>query len=233
MTTKFEHYPQKPNHDKLFNAYVILCNTHDASSSFLDIFETTRKRRNAKGASTDEEQDLLRAMLTFATSGLDSMIKQLIRDTLRLAIDKDEGAAQRFRTYIEKKLITGDQTNSKLLAKILANHHPRSSLINELVMDLTSSSLQSKEELLKVASYFNIPSSELTTDFDLLSTIFDARNQIVHEMDIDFSRTNRKRRSRTRSDMLKYTNEVLRIAKIFLQKLDSKLVRHRLIHPNP
>lgn len=223
MTTKFAHYPQKPNHERISNAYVILCNTHDASSSFLDIFETTRKRRNAKGASTDEEQDLLRAMLSFATSGLDSMIKQLIRDTLHFVIDKDEGATQRFRTYIEKKLMTGDQTNSKLLAKVLADHHPRNSLIQELVTDLTSTSLQSKDELLKVASYFNIPSPELTTDFDFLSTIFEARNQIVHEMDIDFNQTNRKRRSRTRADMLEYTNEILRIAKIFLQKVDTKL----------
>jgi predicted GTPase len=126
-------------------------------------------------------------------------------------------------------LIAGDQTNSKLLAKVLVDHHPRKSLIQELVMDLTSSSLQSKEELLKVASYFNIPSLELTNDFDLLSTIFDARNQIVHEMDIDFSQTNWKRRSRTRADMLKYTNEILRVAKVFLQKVDTKLNRHRLI----
>ena len=125
MTTKFDHYPKKPDHDKLSNAYVILCNTHDASSSFLDIFEITRKRRSAKGTSTDEEQDLLGAMLTFATAGLDSMVKQMIKDSLPLVIDKDEGASQRFRNYIEKKLITGDQTNSKLLAKVLTDYHPR------------------------------------------------------------------------------------------------------------
>jgi hypothetical protein len=35
-----------------------------------------------RGMSTDEEQDLLRAMLVTAAPGLDAMTKQLIRDAL-------------------------------------------------------------------------------------------------------------------------------------------------------
>jgi hypothetical protein len=41
-----------------------------------------RERRATGGALTDAEQDLLRAMLVFAAAGLDSLLKQLIRDAL-------------------------------------------------------------------------------------------------------------------------------------------------------
>ena len=104
MPSKFSHYPQKVRTDLLKNAYIILCNAHDASSSFIDIFEKTRKARKARGTSTDEEQDLLRAMLIFASSGLDAMIKQITRDTLRKVIQIDKGSQAMFKTHIERRL---------------------------------------------------------------------------------------------------------------------------------
>lgn len=69
--SKFHHDPEKPRNSQCQNAFSILCSAHLASSSFLDIFEKTRGQK--KGTSTDEEQDLLRAMLAFASAGLDAM----------------------------------------------------------------------------------------------------------------------------------------------------------------
>jgi hypothetical protein len=74
--------PRISNKKSLKKASVIICNTYETACSFLDAFETIRKNRSARGGSTDEEQDLLRAMLIFSTSGLDSMFKQLIKDVL-------------------------------------------------------------------------------------------------------------------------------------------------------
>jgi hypothetical protein len=71
-----------------------------------------------------------------------------------------------------------------------------------------------------VASYFNIPSQKLTNDFQLLKQIFDVRNQIAHEMDFDYN--NKCRRVREKADMIDYTNEILRIAKVFLNEVDVK-----------
>ena len=223
MKTKFRHYPSKPKAKAVINAYIILCNTHDAASSFLDIFESTRKSRKAKGASTNEEQDLLRAMLVFATSGLDSVVKQLIQDALSLVIKKDEGSLRVFKNYVENKIIKSGQINAKLLAMALGSENPREELMQELVRDLTSNSLQSKDELLKVASYFNIPSAQLTNDFTLLERIFIVRNQIIHEMDIDFHQAKRNRRPRGYPEMIKFTNEILRLALVFLNVVDGKL----------
>lgn len=223
MPTLFQHYPARPANDKCENAFIILCNAHDASSSFLDIFNTTRRNRNARGTPTDEEQDLLRAMLTFACAGLDSMVKQLIGDVLSSVIDIDVGASGMFKSYIERRIKKGEEINHRLLAEILGDARPRDRLIKNLVNELTSQSLQSTEELLRVGSFFNIPSSEICQNIDMLSQIFKVRNEIVHDMDIDFSQPNRNRRPRTRIRMIEFANEIFKVAKAFLQGVDNKL----------
>jgi len=223
MQTKFGNYPAKPKSDQTFNAYVIVCRTHDASSSFLDIFQKTRKARRAKGVSTDEEQDLLRAMLTFATAGLDSMVKQLVRDALPAVINGDQGARKKLEEYIAKRIRKGEQLDSKFLAGVLASQHPLHSLVGGLVDTLTLGSLLSEKELFKVAAHFNIASQALYEDSKLLGRIFHARNQISHEMDIDFDQPNRNRRPRRRDEMVKYTKEILSLSEMFLTLVDQKL----------
>ena len=224
MSLLFDHYPSEPDCQQCGNAYTLLCNAHDTSSSFLEIFNTTRKARNAKGASTDKDQDLLRAMLTFACAGLDSLVKQLIKDALPDVINCNEAAERTFRTDIERRIRRGEEIDHKFLADILTQKRPRDRLIKILVSDLTSQSLQSKDQLLKVGSFFDIQSNSITKDPNDLARIFTARNQIVHEMDIDFSPTNRNRRSRTKWKMVDDTNKIFKVSKIFLEEVDHKLM---------
>ncbi|TKS60588.1 MAG: hypothetical protein EWM73_03090 [Nitrospira sp.] len=204
-------------------AFYILCSTHEAASSFLDIFEQSRQQRNAKGTPADIEQDLLRAMLAFAASGLDSMVKQLIRNTLAKVIECRKGAMGNFKQFIEKRLSKKEVIDAKLLAEVLASRDPRDVLVSELINELVSQSLQSKDALLRAASYFDIPSVELTSDIGGLGRIFDARNQIVHEMDVDFTQRNRSRRPRRKDDMIQHTTELLRIGGVMLHKIDNML----------
>lgn len=77
--------------------------------------------------------------------------------------------------------------------------------------------------MLKVAAYFNIPSERVTRNIVLLKEIFSVRNQIGHEMDIDFSQANRSRRPRAKEKMVKFAIELLRISATFLAEVDSKL----------
>ena len=41
MSLLFDHYPSEPDCQQCRNAYTLLCNAHDTSSSFLEIFNTT------------------------------------------------------------------------------------------------------------------------------------------------------------------------------------------------
>lgn len=218
----FEH-PRQPQREGSQDAHVILCNACDAVRSFLDTFETVRKARNAKGMPTDEEQDLLRAMVLFAGAGLDSTVKQLIRDALPAIIERDEGATVQFKDYIEKRMRDGEGINRRFLADILGDQSPRKLLFSQLVRDLTSDSMQSAEQLLKVAAYFNIPSERISQDIRLLKEIFSVRNQIGHEMDIDFSQSNRSRRPRAKEKMVKFARELLDVAAKFLAEVDCRL----------
>ncbi len=227
MPTIFNHYPDRPTCAVCETSYLILCNSHDTASSFLETFNQLRVSRNAKGIPTDEEQDLLRAMLIFACSGLDSMVKQLTLDALPEVIDKDLGANDMFKTYVERRIKKDESFDSHLLAEVLCDDKPRIKLINILINDITSQSLQSREQLFRVGAYFNIPSTDLSNDLSkkppLLDQIFLARNQIAHEMDIDFSQANRSRRPRKKQTMVDYTNEILRIGESFLSIVNGKI----------
>ncbi len=223
MPSAFSHYPTKPASPECQSGFTILCNAHEASTSFHDAFGAIRKARNAKGAPTDEEQDLLRAGLVFAGAGLDSMAKQLVRDALPVVIDRVTGAHTMLKQHVERQLLRGGgELAAGVLAEVLVDKEPRAWLVTRLVSDLTSGSLQSAEEVMRVASYFDIPSVQVVADRDGLQRVFNARNQIVHEMDVDFSHVNRNRRSRKKDTMTKYTNEVFKVASVFLEAVDSR-----------
>lgn len=141
MLNNLRHFPQEPQNPLLLNSFYILRSTHEAASSFLDIFQISRRTRGARGTPTDKEQDLLRAMLIFAASGLDSMVKQLIHDTLRSVINIDQGAAEMFKTYIERRMKRGEEVDYKFLASVIAESEPRNTMITDLIGSLRSSSL--------------------------------------------------------------------------------------------
>lgn len=223
MESRFEALPDGSYHGRCDKATTILRNAHLTASSFLSTFETDRKARKARGTTTDQEQDLLRAMLTFASSGLDSMIKQLVRDTLSEVIGLREGAQAQFKEFVERRLRRGDTPDYAFVAGVMASPDPRKHLVDGLVEHLTSRSLQSVEEILRVGSYFDIPSEKLIPDPNGIRKIFSARNEIVHEMDIDFERPNRNRRPRKLKDMKTKTQALFHVAHQFLTEVDARL----------
>jgi hypothetical protein len=223
MPTHFANYPTKPRAHVCQNAFTILCNAHDTADSFLETFDAVRKARRARGAPTDEEQDLLRACLVFAGAGLDSMAKQLIRDALPEVIQRHPGAHTMLKQHVERHILRGlGDASVTILADVLVDPAPRERLVRHLVADLTAGSLQSTEELMRVGAYFDVPSHLLVADPKELQKVFGARNQIVHEMDVDFSHVNRNRRSRTRAYMISATNEIFRVTAALLTEVDER-----------
>ena len=214
--------PPAPVAPELRNAHLVLKHTHSTVDSFFDAFQDSVQQRG-RGAPTDQEYDQLRAMLVFACSGLDSSIKHAVRDALPAVIDRVDRAADNFRDFVEKQLPLDTQSTTRLLADVLTTPSPRSALIQHLVRNLTGRSLQSKDQILRAGSFFDIPSSELIDDMALFDEIFRARNQIAHEMDIDFTQPRRNRARRPRQKMVGYTAAVLGCAANFLAGVDSRL----------
>lgn len=228
MATRLRPIPKEPKLDTVYLAFLILMHTHNTAKSFLDIFEKIRKK--ARGASTHEQQDLLRAMLLFASAGLDSMIKQLVRDVLPIIIRQgDVGVLNQFEKFAvsDLKIKSIDATlgnlDVKTLASLIVADSPKEALIKRLVDFLTSDSLQSPNQLYRVASYFGITNRELWDDDKSLREVFCIRNKISHEMDIDFKQPRRNRCPRRKKEMINNVNILLEVSNRFLSIVESKL----------
>jgi len=174
-------------------ARLILQYTHESAQALLNAFQLSRHTRGATtGTSTDEEQDLLRAMLVMATSGLDSATKQLIRDALPQLIEVDDEVRAGLEEFV-RRTIRGDvqeletKAGTAFLARILAAKDQQRQVIEEYIRDLTKGSLQSHRELARTAKALGLDPKELGITESALKPIFDVRNKIIHELDINFA----------------------------------------------
>jgi hypothetical protein len=200
-------------------AYAILGQAYEACESFHVIFKQLRKDAG-RGTTTDAQQDTLRAMLVFACAGLDAAIKQLVRDALQGVINLNPGAEANFTESVKRKLPDVERSRD-LLATVLTAPNPRQALLERVTSDLIADSLQSFEQLSKVAAAFNIKTSGIA-DVVQLKLAFRVRNEIIHEMDIDFQ-ANRSRRQRRQADMEAYTRVILEATAYFLEQVDATL----------
>ena len=225
---------KKPNpkavNEEVQASTAILRYTYESSGNFLQLFKKSREPK--MGSSTDQEQDLLRAMLLFATAGLDAMVKRLVNDAIQYFAQYHNTGKSEFEQFIFKVLKSKDsllessetpKLDIRLLANLLSAESPCFELIEKFKQSLTSSSLQSKDELFRVAKCFGIEVNILTNAPDELRRIFKIRNEIVHEMDIKLEQKNRKRRHRRCQEMVNNTSEILRIAEVFLMAVDNRL----------
>lgn len=177
---------------------------------------------------TDEEQDLLRAMLVMAAAGLDSMTKQLVRDALPLIVHRNHEARDGLERFLARQL-AGDVElvtagrSPKFISQLLAAHDLPAKAAASYVIHLTNSSLQSAEELLRVASAFGLTAKDLSTNFQQLKPIFDVRNKIIHELDIHLEGARRKRNLRSKTDLVRFSNALLDAGGELIRAVHSKL----------
>jgi len=225
--------PTQPKHDATQKAYLILKYANDSAESLLNAFDEVRKARGAFGTPTNKEQDLLRAMVVFAGAGMDSMTKQLIRDALPVMVTTLSPARESIEPLLARHLGRGSIETSpegagaldpKRLARVLLADNPRVGLAALIIDDLTAGSLQSVEELLRAIAYFGLKPEHLQTERTTLKRIFDCRNEIIHEMDVDFEQPNRNRYPRRKSDMVEFASVLLGVSSRVLNGVDKQLI---------
>lgn len=211
------------------NAARILATAHESAMALLKAFNLARDERGRpRGMSTDEEQDLLRAMLVLAAAGLDGMVKQLIREALPSVLDRDERAQEALEKFIARQIRAevpdADRSiGAKFLARVLSRPSPQRSAIDEYVRHLTGGSLQSSASLYEVVGALGLWPDEVGVDRKVLDPIFDVRNKIIHELDINLVAERRTRNLRSRGAMITYTDHVLLVGEKILKGVDAKL----------
>jgi len=92
-----------------------------------------------------------------------------------------------------------------------------------MVDKLTGDSLQSVDQLLRIAAYFAIPREKIIKNLNLAKDVFIARNQITHEMDVNLEQIRCNRRQRSQKDMALYTNTINEISWLFIENIFKKI----------
>src|SRR2546427_11203469 len=117
------------------NAALILEKAHESSTALLKAFNLARDERGRpRGMSTDEEQDLLRAMVVLAAAGADGMVKQLIREALPSLLDRDPRAQEALEKFIARQIRPDTPDidrgiGAKFLARALCRPSPQKGAI--------------------------------------------------------------------------------------------------------
>jgi hypothetical protein len=203
--------------------------THASASSLVKAFDDAKtKRGNVRGVLTDQEQDILRAGLVMCCAGVDAALKQAIRDCFETLLEKNKLVREGFEKFIRKR-IGGDgdvleiASGVKFLAQVLADKTPRAKLIEDYIRELTGDSLQSADEILRTTAALGLETKTLTLDIPRLKEIFQIRNKIIHELDLDLNAPKRKRKVRSQKDLLDNSDFMLETIKKLLEALDKAL----------
>ena len=208
-------------------AVLIATTAHGAACALLNAYEVMRNQRGRpRGMTTDGEQDLLRSMLVMAAAGTDATVKQLVQDTLPHLLASDEKAQNTFEKFVARQL-TGDSgagtINTALLAAALVSPVPQKRLIQEYVSRLTESSLQSTDSLFQVAAALGADPTEIGLIPANIRPIFNIRNKIIHEFDINLQARKRTRNLRSQATMIRDTERLFALARSLVESVDRRL----------
>jgi hypothetical protein len=191
----------------------------EAAESFAEI-DRDQFTRAPRGRPTNAESDLLRSMVVFSGAGLDSSLKWLVRDALPALVDAgDDNAGEALSKFAERRLAS----DPARIARLLASREPRREVLDQLIDEQTSGSLQSWQQLQAVAANFGVASAIPSTEAEVRPA-FDCRNQIVHELDVNFaSRSRSNRRARGRDLTVRFASQLLETASAIVEAVDGLL----------
>jgi hypothetical protein len=216
-------------HPACERAVLILETAHESAGALLSAYDLARQQRGRpRGMTTDAEQDLLRSMLVMAGAGLDATVKQLIQDALPALLQVDDKAQNSFEKFVARRLAPEGGTGGagagiRLLASALASPAPQRRLISEYVDHLTGGSLQSSESLFEVAAALGADPSGVGIKPQDLSPIFQIRNKIIHELDVNLSDHLRTRNLRSQKVMVSHTNRIFVLAANLVRSAHARL----------
>lgn len=217
-----------------YDEYNILIKTTESVNSFNALYREGRS--GASGPSTHEQQDLYRAVLVFACAGLDVFVKQLVKNKLPQLLEVDKDVQVKFKESVRRGLEKDEKEILNTVALALIDQTPRNVFLNAYIKTMTGNSLQSVSELRRVSEASGLDTKKIFTDnkANTLKDAFIARNQIIHEMDINISdstsRTTgyRTRRQRKAMVMEEHTKSILGLAEELFSAYKDKFQKYKI-----
>lgn len=171
-------------------AYKILERAHvsvKALFSAADALDSARRQANGspKGRKSVSEVDILRSAIVLTSAGLDASMKRLVNDVGRELILKKATVARRNYELYLKNEMEKPSTSEPFRQAVLADN-PREKLLSFYLAEKTKASFQGSGDLIKrVKKVLGIPNGEVSdSSLKKLDPFFEARNKIVHDMDL-------------------------------------------------
>ncbi|MGW5339185.1 hypothetical protein ACWEQD_12270 [Rhodococcus pyridinivorans] len=169
----------------LHRAQRFLAGAYDSVSGLFDTtYPALREQRTSRGRMTHTEQDVFRAAVVFTGAGIDTVFKEAVRGTVHLRIQASSEAREKYLDFVVDHLQRGSDLNTRSLARLLIDDHPDRLLKDAYVERLTGSSLQSVDQITTTLSALGLTEKQLYVEAKSLKQLFQARNQISHELDM-------------------------------------------------
>jgi len=167
------------------------------------------------GRPSESDQDLLRSAILFAGAGLDSTIKQLVRDAIPALVEVRPSAQSLLQAFARRVIERGGSIGSGELVELFFADDSKSYLVHRYIADLTLGSMQSSNRVRDIARALGMDDASFFKRVDpdksdrTLNKMFVARNEIIHQLDLlhpdqadGGSRHRRKTRSTTETRAL-------------------------------
>lgn len=187
------------------------------------------ERTGKAGEPSDQEQDLLRARIALATAGLDSVAKHLCvraipymakKRHLKTIEQLEELMSQKIAKLLQDKPVKRDISD---FARIILSESPFKKLVEEYAIGSVEGSFQSTDELLRSADLLDITKEFLIAQKININKAFDARNQIIHELDVDPRGDPHKRIQRIESDVIAYCGLMKDVARQMIDHVSKRI----------
>lgn len=193
------------------------------------------------GVMSVKEQELLRAALVFASAGVDASLKRLVHDSLMSLVRVDIAVEQRLAAFAASHLANGAvAVDAAALVRVLMadGATPREVLVSAWADDLTAGSLQSVEKVDEICGALGVTRREVRQRTSpknresVLRKSFEARNQIIHELDLpahvrrpsDKDATLGERRRRYAGQVEEQAVELLSIAQLMIDDVAIRVI---------
>jgi len=232
--------PPKSRSAELHRACLIWANAQKSAASLVDlsdvVIEVRRELGAERGRHTEQEHDLRRAAVVFAGAGLDAVAKRILADVSRdliagelLSNPQEHPFLKRVARALSASLISGPSDDSSgrpdrlLLARLLMSGDALTEMCQQITDELVGGSFQSVERLRELCNLFGLDArSVVNVRESELRLALQARNEIVHEMDVKLQ-MRRSRRSRPRDETRRHVATLLEAGKALLEAADVRL----------
>ncbi|PZT71481.1 hypothetical protein [Streptomyces sp. AC1-42T] len=180
--------PPKPRGggDEIRRSWNRLAATHRSVAALFTTLNELRAAQNeTRGSISEAHRDQARAAIVFTAAGIDSCLSALLEDALPTLLRTQGDPHKAFMTHFMTTRFKDNKVTDATKKAVIA-FDPRAALIGLYVQDLTGPSIQGAKDLKRCRDALGLKTDAALDDTTLQAhqSFFNARHEVVHELDI-------------------------------------------------